>query len=50
MQIGQQCVKNIEVVVVKGIDYKFVINRTGLAQFGHYEFDKQRGKLTFLDE
>ncbi len=50
MQIGQQRVKNIEVVVVKGIDYKFVINRTGLAQFGHYEFDKQRGKLTFLDE
>ena len=50
MQIGEQRLRNVEVVVVKGIDYKFVINRTGLARFGEYEFDKQRGKLIFFDE
>lgn len=50
MQIGEQRLKNVEVVVVKGIDYKFIINRIGLQQFGKYEFDKQRSKLIFLDE
>ena len=50
MQIGEQRRENVEVVVVKGIDYKFIINRTGLQQFGNYEFDKQRSKLIFLDE
>lgn len=50
MQIGQKHARNVEVVVVKGIDYKFVINRKGLKQFGNYEFDKQRGKLTFIDD
>ena len=50
MQIGEQKVKNVEAVVVKGIDYKFIINRTGLHQFGEYEFDKQRAKLVFFDE
>ncbi len=50
MQIGEQRRENVEVVVVKGIDYKFIINRTGLQQFGKYEFDKQRSKLIFLDE
>lgn len=50
MQIGEQRVQNVEVVVVKNVDYKFIINRTGLRQFGNYEFDKQRSKLYFLDE
>ncbi|MCQ2297954.1 MAG: OmpA family protein [Bacteroidales bacterium] len=50
MQIGQKHVKNVEVVVVKGVDYKFIINREGLGLFGNYEFDKQRGKLIFLDD
>lgn len=50
MQIGEQHLSNVEVVVVKGIDYKFIINRTGLRQFGEYEFDKQRAKLVFFDE
>ena len=50
MQIGEQRQQNVEVVVVKGIDYKFIINRTGLKQFGEYEFDKQRAKLIFFDE
>ncbi len=50
MQIGEQRRENIEVIVIKGIDYKFIINRTGLQQFGNYEFDKQRSKLIFLDE
>jgi hypothetical protein len=50
MQIGEQRRNNVEVVVLKGIDYKFIINRTGLRQFGEYEFDKQRAKLIFLDE
>lgn len=49
MQIGQKHVKNVEVVVVKGVDYKFIINRVGLGEFGEYEFDKQRGKLTFIE-
>ena len=49
VQIGQKVVHNIEMVVVKGIDYKFIINRGGLQQFGEYEFDKQRGKLYFMD-
>ncbi|MCR5445164.1 MAG: OmpA family protein [Bacteroidales bacterium] len=50
MQIGEQRRNNVEVVVLKGIDYKFIINRTGLRQFGEYEFDKQRAKLIFFDE
>lgn len=50
MKIGEQRRNNVEVVVVKGIDYKFIINRTGLQQFGNYEFDKQRSRLIFLDE
>ena len=40
---------DVEVVVVKGVDYKFIINREGLGRFGAYQFDKQRGKLTFED-
>ena len=50
MQIGEQRVENIEVVVVKNVDYKFIINRIGLQQFGDFEFDKQRAKLIFFDE
>jgi len=50
MQIGEKHLRNVEVVVIKGIDYKFIINRTGLRQFGEYEFDKQRAKLIFFDE
>ena len=50
MQIGEQRMKNVEVVVVKNLDYKFVINRNGLRQFGNYEFDKQQAKLIFYDE
>jgi peptidoglycan-associated lipoprotein len=49
MQIGQKHLFNVEVVVVKGVDYKFIINREGLSRFGAYQFDKQRGKLTFED-
>jgi len=49
MQIGQKHLFNVEVVVVKGVDYKFIINREGLSRFGTYQFDKQRGKLTFDD-
>lgn len=49
MQIGQKHAHNVEVVVVKGIDYKFIINRIGLGQFGPYDFDKQRGKLSFIE-
>lgn len=50
MQIGQKRLKNVEVVVVKGVDYKFIINREGLGRFGSYEFDKQRGKIYFMDD
>lgn len=50
IQIGQHHVRNVEVVVVKGIEYKFIINRAGMAEFGEYEFDKQRGELYFLDD
>ena len=50
MQIGQKHLKNVEVVVVKGVDYKFIINREGLSRFGAYQFDKQRGKLSFEDD
>ena len=49
MQIGQKHLFNVEVVVVKGVDYKFIINREGLSRFGSYQFDKQRGKLSFDD-
>ncbi|MCR5423160.1 MAG: OmpA family protein [Bacteroidales bacterium] len=49
MIIGQKHALNVEVVVVKGIDYKFIINRKGLTEFGPYEFDKQRGKLIWKD-
>lgn len=50
IQIGEQRRKNVEAVVVKGVEYKFIINRTGLRQFGEYEFDKQRARLVFFDE
>lgn len=50
LQIGQKHLSNVEVVVVKGVDYKFIINREGLNRFGSYEFDKQRGRLFFIDE
>lgn len=50
IQIGQHHQTNVEVIVVKGIDYKFIINRAALADFGEYEFDKQLGKLFFLDD
>lgn len=49
IKIGQKLLRNVEVIVVKGIDYKFIINRTGLSKFGQYEFDKQLGKLFFVD-
>lgn len=49
MQIGQRKLQNVEVVVVKGVDYKFTINRSGLARFGTYEFDKKTGTLFFFD-
>ena len=50
IQIGQQRQRNVEVIVVKGIDYEFIINRAGLSEFGEYELDKQRGKLYFFDD
>ena len=37
MQIGQKHLFNVEVVVVKGVDYKFIINREGLSRFGAYQ-------------
>lgn len=49
IQIGQKKIRNVEVVVVKGVDYKFIINRVGLNEFGSYDFDKQRGKLSFTE-
>ena len=49
MKIGEKVVRNVEVVVVKGVDYKFIVNKEGLGRFGKYEFDKQRGKLYFVD-
>ena len=50
MKIGQKVLTNVEVIVVKGIDYKFIINRAALGDFGEYEFDKQQGKLYFFDD
>ena len=50
IQIGQKHLYNVETIVVKGIDYKFIINRAALGDFGEYEFDKQRGQLYFFDE
>ena len=50
IQIGQHHQYNVEVIVVKNIDYKFIINRSALSDFGEYEFDKQLGKLYFLDD
>ena len=50
MQIGQKHLYNVETIVVKGIDYKFIINRSALGDFGEYEFDKQQGKLFFFDD
>ncbi len=50
MQIGQKHLYNVETIVVKGIDYKFIINRSALGDFGEYEFDKQQGKLYFFDD
>ena len=49
MKIGQRVVHNLEVVIVKGVSYKFIISRVGLTQFGEYEFDKQRGRIFFFD-
>ncbi|MCQ2295221.1 MAG: OmpA family protein [Bacteroidales bacterium] len=50
IQIGQKHLYDVEMIVVKGIDYKFIINRAALGDFGEYEFDKQLGKLYFFDE
>ena len=50
IQIGQIHKYNVEAIVVKGIDYKFIINRSALGDFGEYEFDKQRGKLYFFED
>ena len=50
IQIGQKHLYNVETIVVKGIDYKFIINRAALGDFGEYEFDKQRGQLFFFDD
>ncbi|MBR1516594.1 MAG: PD40 domain-containing protein [Bacteroidales bacterium] len=47
--IGSKKLRNVEVVIVKGVNYKFTISRAGLSQFGEYEFDKQRGRLFFID-
>lgn len=49
VQIGQKRLEKVEAVVLKGLDYKFVINRIGLGDFGEYDFDKQRGRLIFID-
>jgi len=49
VQIGQKRVEKVEAIVLKGLDYKFVINRLGLGEFGEYDFDKQNGKLIFID-
>ena len=49
VQIGQKRLEKVEAIVLKGLDYKFVINRLGLEEFGEYDFDKQNGKLIFID-
>ena len=49
LQIGSKKARNVEVVIVKGVNYKFTVSRSGLTRFGEYEFDKQRGKLYFID-
>jgi len=49
VQIGQKRVEKVEAIVLKGLDYEFVINRLGLGEFGEYDFDKQNGKLIFID-
>lgn len=49
VQIGQKRLEKVEAIVLKGLDYKFIINRLGLGDFGEYNFDKQSGKLIFID-
>lgn len=50
VQIGQQRLEKVEAVVLKNAPGNFVINRVGLNEFGKYEFNKQKARLTFLDD
>ncbi|MBP5758002.1 MAG: OmpA family protein, partial [Bacteroidales bacterium] len=50
VQIGQQRLEKVECVVLKNAPSNFVINRVGLNEFGKYEFNKQKARLTFLDD
>ena len=50
VKIGQNELENVEVVVVKGLNHKMVMNRNGLRTFGSYSFDKQKGILQFVKD
>ncbi|MBR5028287.1 MAG: OmpA family protein, partial [Bacteroidales bacterium] len=50
IQIGQKRLEKVECVVLKNAPSKFIINRVGLNEFGKYEFNKQKARLTFLDD
>lgn len=50
VQIGQKRLEKVEAVIVKDAPAKFIINRVGMNEFGKYEFDKQRGRITFIDD
>ena len=50
VQIGQQRLEKVECVVLKNAPSNFVINLVGLNEFGKYEFNKQKARLTFLDD
>lgn len=50
VQIGQKRLEKVECVILKNAPGKFIINRVGLNEFGKYEFNKQKARLTFLDD
>ncbi|MBO4741138.1 MAG: OmpA family protein [Bacteroidales bacterium] len=50
VQIGQNRLEKVEAVVLKNAPGNFVINRVGLNEFGKYEFNKQKARLTFIDD
>ncbi|MDR1006131.1 MAG: OmpA family protein [Bacteroidales bacterium] len=45
--IGKYWTDRFEVLVRKGMQQKMIINRNGLAQFGHFTFNKQKGEIVF---
>ena len=50
VKIGQTQLENVEVVVVRGLSHKLIMNRNGLRTFGSYSFDKQKGILQFIKD